>query len=164
MAWCKPKGTPFQSRHSLPKMIWGLLGVWIFLSAIPLGFLVSEITPSGMYSNNDKFINTAVIYANDTGLLSSSMASSGRSSLAAATTAAANTTTVAATTRKNGGRGSRSLSDALEFICPPGLTPGSCSSCVERINLTDAVCFTTSVSNCFPGVFSCCSAGCADFF
>lgn len=66
MTWCTPKGTPFQSRHSLPKMIWSMFGGWLFLAAIPLGYFVSEVAPSGSgAAAHEAFIDaSAVVHGN----------------------------------------------------------------------------------------------------
>eukprot|EP00039_Didymoeca_costata_P023989 m.8915 g.8915 ORF g.8915 m.8915 type:complete len:896 (-) comp3972_c0_seq1:136-2823(-) len=71
MTWCTPKGTPFQAGHSLPWLIWSLLAASLFIVALPLGYLVAWVPPSGVYSDyNDWFLtdinNLTVIPANCT--------------------------------------------------------------------------------------------------
>lgn len=49
MTWCKPKGLPFLSQHSLPKLIWSLFLVSIVLVAIPLGYVIPRASSSGVF-------------------------------------------------------------------------------------------------------------------
>lgn len=67
MTWCTPKGTPFQAGHSLPWLIWTLLATCLFIVALPLGYLVSEVPPSGVYSEyNDWFMGQTLNLTNST--------------------------------------------------------------------------------------------------
>ena len=46
--FCKPKGTPFQAKHSLPWLIWICFAIHLMMAALPWGYLVSNQAPSGV--------------------------------------------------------------------------------------------------------------------
>ena len=48
--WCEPRGKAFESKYSLPRLVWGLLLCFNFGAAVPLGYAISSLPTSGVYN------------------------------------------------------------------------------------------------------------------